>query len=177
MKNRTLSILLIVQLIVIAAVIVAAKVPLDQQSNIEVINDLAYIPAVLNLVENADESIHVSIFSLTYYDNYPDSNINQLLEELLRAKDRGVDVRLIADEFPEDVEKGVEYLQNNGVEVKYDGKSQTTHTKLIIIDSDTVVVGSTNWRYYSVDRNHEANVIIHSEETAQEFEHYFNNIW
>ena len=144
---------------------------------IEVINDRDYFPAVHSLLDSAESSIHISMFSLTYYLEYPDSNVNMLLEDLAEAHDSGLDVKVIVDEWPEDVDKGVAYLEARGVPVRYDSKNQSTHTKLIIIDSTAVVVGSTNWRYYSMDKNHEANVIILSSDIAEDFENYFNTIW
>ena len=117
------------------------------------------------------------MFSLTYYLDYPDSNVNVLLEDLAQAHEKGVDVKIIVDEWPEDVDKGVSYLMAKGVPIKYDGEEQSTHTKLVIVDSRVVVVGSTNWRYYSIDKNHEADVIIFSTEVAEDFETYFDAIW
>ena len=117
------------------------------------------------------------MFSLTYYLKYRISFVNSFLTILADKHDAGVDVKIILDEFPKDHEAGLTYLRERGVPIKYDGKNQTTHTKLIILDGKKVIVGSTNWRYYSVEKNHEANVLIGSPEVAQEYEEYFEEIW
>ncbi len=160
-----------------ASIVKFSKPELTADYSIKVINDRDYFPAVHSLLSSAKDSIHVSMFSLTYYSTYTDSDVNVLLEDLGKAHDNGVDVKVIVDEFPEDVDKGIAFLEAKGIPVKYDGTNQTTHTKLIIVDSQAVVVGSTNWRYYSVDQNHEANVIILSSKVAQEFESYFTELW
>ena len=61
--------------------------------------------------------------------------------------------------------------------IKLDNPNTTTHTKLIIVDGKIVLVGSTNWSHTAINKNHEANVLIYSEEVAQEFERYFSKIW
>lgn len=150
---------------------------LQTNSEIEVINNRDYSDALIFEINSADDSIYVSIFSLTYYDTYSDSSVNSILEALVAAKNRGVDVKVIVDEFPVDVDKGVDFLNTNNVSVKYDGKEQTTHSKLVIIDEKEVFVGSSNWRYYSLDKNNEANVLIKSRSIAKQYTEYFFNIW
>jgi phosphatidylserine/phosphatidylglycerophosphate/cardiolipin synthase-like enzyme len=48
---------------------------------------------------------------------------------------------------------------------------------MMIIDSQIVLVGSTNWSHFSLDKNHEANILINSKELAKEYEKYFEEIW
>lgn len=146
-------------------------------ADIEVINDRDYAPAVYRELTSADESIHIAMFSLTYYLKYPRSSVNQFIKALVEKHDVGVDVRVIIDEYPEDHEAGLLYLSEHGVPIQYDGKDRTTHAKLIIIDGKKVILGSSNWRYYSVDQNHEANVLIESSEVAQQYETYFEELW
>jgi len=64
-----------------------------------------------------------------------------------------------------------------GIEIKHDSEEVTTHSKLVIIDGKTVILGSTNWSYYGLEKNHEANVLIRSKEIADYFEKYFDELW
>ncbi len=146
-------------------------------TEIQVINNRDYVPALLNEINKADESIYVAMFSATYYNSYPDSSANQILEALASAKSCGIDVKVIFDEYPEEIEKAVKYLRKNNISVKYDGTAQTTHAKLIIIDSETTILGSSNWRYYSLNRNNEANILIKSRTIAEKYNAYFEEIW
>jgi len=149
----------------------------EETYSIKPINDRDYAFTVLSELKSAKQSIHVSMFSLSYYLKYADSKVNLLMKALVDKHKEGVDVKIILDEFPKDHEPGLIYLKENGVPVKYDGKEQTTHTKLIIIDSKKIIIGSTNWRYYSIEENHEANVLIESPDIAEQYEEYFENIW
>jgi len=69
-------------------------------------------------------------------------------------------------------------LHQRGVEVRLDDASLTTHAKLVVIDGDTVLLGSTNWNYYSLEKNCETNVVfVNLPEIAGPFEASFQSLW
>jgi cardiolipin synthase len=123
------------------------------------------------------------MFKAVYYTNYENSPSNILLNKLISAKERGVDIKVVLElgENLDEIKKANRYtcriLKNNNIDVKLHGKNVTTHAKVLIIDSSTVLIGSTNWNYYSLEKNHEANVLIRSKKIASEFEKYFSMIW
>ena len=143
---------------------------------IEVVNDRDYFDRVFELIDSADESIHLAMFEIKYYEKYPDSEVNQLVEKLIEKNSEGVDVKIIVDQFLTD-ERAVEILKKSGVDIRWDSTSVTTHNKLMIVDGRVVLIGSTNWSYYSLSKNHESNVIFHDEESAGKFERYFEELW
>ncbi|MDP6845608.1 MAG: phospholipase D-like domain-containing protein [Candidatus Nanoarchaeia archaeon] len=143
---------------------------------IEVVNDRDYFDRVFELIDSADESIHLAMFEIKYYEKYPDSEVNQLVEKLIEKNSEGVDVKIIVDQFLTD-ERAVEILKKSGVDIRWDSTSVTTHNKLMIVDGRVVLIGSTNWSYYSFSKNHESNVIFHDEESAGKFERYFEELW
>ena len=123
------------------------------------------------------------MFEASYYKKYPDSPSNLLIRELIAAKKRGIDVKVILEQ-----RKGTEratlrnketgaLLAESGVEVVYDPLDITTHTKLLIIDGEISVVGSTNWTYNALDKNHEVAVLIRSPKVANDLQNYFQSIW
>ncbi len=146
------------------------------QASVVPLSDRGYFPVVYDALQGAQESIHIASFELKYYLKYPESNQNTLVEALLDAHRRGVDVRIIVDEYSKE-NNAFEYLRDKGVPIRYDGKDVTTHAKLIIIDGEVVVLGSTNFSYYGLDRNNEANVLIVSGHVADYFEKYFLELW
>ncbi len=143
---------------------------------IEVVNDREYFDRVFELIDSADESIHLVMFEIKYYEKYPDSEVNQLVEKLIQKNAEGVDVKIIVDQFLTDV-RAVEILEKTGVDIKWDSTSVTTHNKLMIVDGRIVLIGSTNWSYYSFSKNHESNVIFNDRESAEKFERYFEELW
>lgn len=139
------------------------------------VSDRGYADSVLKLLADADESIHIASFELKYYENYPDSSANKLVEELIAAHKRGVDVKIIVDQYSKE-NNAFERVKEAGIDIRYDSEKVTTHAKLIIIDGKIIVLGSTNLSYYGLEKNSEANVILKDEKTAEYYELYFQNI-
>ena len=140
------------------------------------LTDRDYFPTVHHLLNSANSSIRMIMFDVKYYPDYPESLENSLLSDLESAVERGVDVRIITDEYLTE-KPVVRILEEKGINIKFDPKDITTHGKLIIIDSKIVIVGSTNWGYHSIEKNHEANVVIHSASLARQFGDYFERVW
>jgi phosphatidylserine/phosphatidylglycerophosphate/cardiolipin synthase-like enzyme len=189
MRNSTLSLVLsrrnAFSLVIILAVIAvyalintgAVARPVSLEGNeIMALTDRDYFPQVSEAFAAASSSIHMLMYNVNYYTDYPDSNVNLLIDGLDAAAARGVDVRIIADEYTTD-RPVLTLLKERGINIKYDSKDTTTHAKLIIIDSKIIIIGSTNWSHYALDKNHEANVVVNSPALAAQFEAYFEKIW
>lgn len=152
-------------------------------SDVQVITDREYFSVVQTCFKEARSSIAVMMFEAAYYDRYPNSPTNVLIRELIAARKRGVDVKVILekrkdrDRTQENNLKTGRLLSEGGVEVKYDPVVVTTHTKLLIIDGGIGVVGSTNWTYSALEKNHEVSVLIRSPEVAQNLQDYFQRVW
>lgn len=148
---------------------------------VKVLRSEDYFPQVKRLLERAEKSIYVVMFSARYYSTYPLSPSNQLIAELIRAVKKGVRVEVIL-EISEDRRRNEEnyytgkILSRNGVKVYYDTVQKTTHAKLIVVDGLYTVVGSTNWTYSGLTKNNEASVLITSREVARAFQEYFKKI-
>jgi len=145
---------------------------------ISIINDRDYFPKVNELLGSAQKSIHIIMFSANYQtqEEYSESSTNLLLRQLISARNHGIDVQLTMDDWPEGNSKTVNYLEKNNIPVNVINMDGTVHSKLIIIDSKIVVVGSTNWSHHALDKNRETNVIINDERIAQSFETYFTSL-
>lgn len=147
-----------------------------EKENVFILTDDNYFPYALSSLVSANKSIHMVMYSLNYYPDHPDSKVNMLIDQLALAVERGVDVRIVVDEYA--TEKPVlTMLKNKGINIKYDSKNKTTHAKLIIIDENIIIIGSTNWSYYALEKNHETSLLIKSQNLAKEMERYFEKIW
>ncbi|MBA7471606.1 Phospholipase D [subsurface metagenome] len=141
-----------------------------------------YYPAVHKLLSEAKESIYIVMFEMFYYRKYPESLENQLVQDLINAHKRGVNIEVILEQDTwgritrRNKREGGFMLSKAGVRVYFDSRSKTTHNKLIIIDERYTVIGSTNWSYYALEKNNEASVLIDSVSLAKFFLEEFNRI-
>ena len=151
---------------------------------IKPICDREYFPAVHSLLKKAEKSIYLIMHQIRYYDEHPKSPSNLLCEDLIAAASRGVEVKVIIEQsdleiFSDNSKKNrdVGYrLAQGGVTVYFDPLETTTHCKLLIVDKRYVVIGSTNWSYYALDKNYESSVLIDSISTADYFIKYFEKL-
>ena len=147
--------------------------------------DTENYPAVLMaLIAQARESIHVVMYRISYYPQYQDSVTNNILDALIAAAARGLDVRVYMDDcafYESDKEANLQaarYLSDHGVDVRMDDPSIITHAKLIVIDQRTVILGSTNWNYYSLAQNNETDIaFIDLPDVAPAYEAFFQRLW
>ena len=83
-----------------------------------------------------------------------------IVEALVRAKERGVDVRLIADRTtPCERESGIEPLAAAGVPVWIDAQARVAHAKAMLIDGAVTLTGSMNWTRGAVVSSEDLNLI------------------
>ncbi len=139
---------------------------------------------LLELLPQARQSVHVSMYRVSVYPNYPGSLANRLIEELIGAAGRGLDVRVVMDDcsfYADSANANLAsaiYLYQHGIEVRFDAPERTTHAKLIVIDGESVVIGSTNWNYYSLEENVEAGIgLLRMPAVAELFDVFFESVW
>ena len=150
---------------------------------VKVIFDKQYYPAALKAIAEAKESINFAIFEIRYYPEYPQSPSNLLIDGLVLAAKRGVNVEVCLEQSKGynqdnalDNLKVAYKLINGGVKVYLDNPKKTLHAKFLVVDRRLVLLGSTNWSYYSLDDNWETNLWVDSHKIAEELFSYFETI-
>jgi phosphatidylserine/phosphatidylglycerophosphate/cardiolipin synthase-like enzyme len=145
-------------------------------------DDRDFFTIVHELISNAEKSVDVVLYQSRFYIRYPNSKSNVLVADLASASERGVKVRAVLELAGWNVENSEgnrdvwNVLRDSGVELYFDPAERTSHSKLIIIDNEYVVVGSSNWSHYSLDRNYEANVVVSSKGVAKKFLEFFEGV-
>ena len=139
------------------------------------ITDRGYFEPAQKIISGAKKSVHVVAYELKYYKNYQPSLENRLIRELIYAKERGVDVKVFAD----DASMGDAHLllREKGIEVRLDSNETVTHAKVIIVDGRMVLLGSTNLSYSGLEKNNEADILVEDVRVAEYFESYFQGLW
>ncbi len=107
---------------------------------------------IIPLIQSAKDNIYVPVYYMTRSD---------IIDELIYAKQRGIDVKIIVDESSI---KGqyvdIDYMKKNGVDVKIEHWRGMMHMKSIIIDNSTLIIGSMNFTKQGEQVNDENCLII-----------------
>ncbi len=136
------------------------------------VENCGYAPALRSLIDNATTSVYISMNVISDY--FP---VRVLLDSLVNAHKRGVDVKVLYEKNITTNKYAAEYLENGGVQVKGDSSNLFLHTKLVVIDGKTVYVGSHNWSPYAMEKNNEYGVIIFNSTLGAFFYRYFQSLW
>jgi len=168
--------------LIISYLIIFFSVATSPTNYIEIINNHVYFKKVKQAITTAPKNIHIIMFEMKYYEKYPNSTSNQLINALINAASRGVKVNVLLEisEWNKDTTLSNlstgSMLKKHNVKVYYDDIDITTHCKLIIIDDYITIIGSTNWTYHGLTKNNESAVLIKSKSVAKQFKDYFYKI-
>lgn len=148
-------------------------------TSIILLPDREYYPMAKKLIERANKTILVAIYVIKYDPREENDPVNVLLRELVKAKKRGLDVRVLVDDATQrSYKQTIKFLRDNGVLVRLDESSRiTTHVKLVIVDHKYLLIGSHNWTESALSYNHEYSALIISPDLAKNVEMYFESLW
>ena len=133
------------------------------------ISDRGYEPAVIELLDNAEESILISMYVI----KPTVAPVALLLNDLIEALERGVTVEIYLNtrfktDDPFKLTEHFKELEQSGAWIYLASSDRLLHDKLIVVDERFVVEGSTNWSVSALKSNYESATIIDSPELAKE---------
>ncbi len=124
---------------------------------------------LLPLIRSARSEIDIAVFFLTS---------KAITAELIRAKERGVMIRVILDATGTKNEyTKFEFLRAAGIPVKIENWGGKMHCKAAQIDRSIFITGSMNWTSAGEYQNDENTLIFHSGSAASDFHSHFNVWW
>ncbi len=124
---------------------------------------------IIPLIKNAKKYIYIPTFIITH---------EELSNELISAKKRGVDVKIIVDATNVYSRKSkVKELRNAGVQVKVENYAGKIHSKSIIIDDKYIIAGSMNFTNSGENKNDENVLIIDDFTLAKYYKGFFEYLW
>ena len=158
-----------------------SPIPAFAASGVEALHGPILRDAVLEQIERARDRLWLAYF-LIALDSAGGRTSNALIEALVRAAHRGIDVRILASLF----ESGPERLRANAPAMawmtsrelavrefrpqKYaDGRvsqRRSMHSKFLIRDSAVAIIGSGNLTPGGTDNNHELALLVESADLA-----------
>jgi phosphatidylserine/phosphatidylglycerophosphate/cardiolipin synthase-like enzyme len=146
---------------------------------VTLLKDTRFVEALLTGIMNSRKSI-VCCYHLFVIKG---KNASEgVLAELVRARQRGVEVKVILEKTRQDVRLNEEnlhtaaLLSRGGIKVYFDNPDVVTHLKVTVIDNRYVFLGSHNLTEGSLRQNNELSVLIDSPEIAGETLSYLNQL-
>ena len=102
----------------------------------------------------------------------------RVTEELIKAKRRGVEVKIIIDALNASVRHSKHReLRLGGIEVKTENYAGKMHSKSIIIDDKYLVIGSMNFSDSGENKNDENLIVIKNSQMAKFYKQFFLTQW
>jgi len=119
-------------------------------------------------IHHARTSLKIALFTFTH---------PALVDEVIAAKNRGVDVTLIIDMHSAlgASTTAVDRIKKAGIRVILSKGVQLLHHKFILIDDQTLVTGSANWTKAAFYNNSDCILVLHQLDTDQK--NFMENMW
>ena len=125
--------------------------------------------AIIPIVKSAKNYIYLPSFVITH---------KTLVQELINAKNRGLDVKIIIDALSASNKNSKhELLRKAGIPVKTENYAGKMHSKSLIIDDKYVAIGSMNFSNSGENKNDENFVILKSNKAAVFYKKFFLYQW
>lgn len=125
--------------------------------------------AILPLIKQAKNYIYIPTFVITE---------NDITQELINAKNRGVDVRIILDALSASNKHSKDkILRIANIKLKTENYAGKMHSKSIIIDDKYLVIGSMNLSNSGNNKNDENCLIINDSKIAKFYKEFFLYQW
>lgn len=124
---------------------------------------------ILPLIRNSKNYIYIPAFLISH---------KEMVSELIQAKNRGVDVRIITDALNASAKYSkVRELRAAGMPVKIENYAGKMHSKTMIIDDRYLVLGSMNFSKSGESKNDENLIVIDNKEAAIFYKKFFLYLW
>jgi len=150
---------------------------------IKLLLDEKFLEASKALIRAAKKEVYIMAYILAVPGMKKERKIAGLFKELLEAKNRGCDCRVIVNytvpdnKISRDNRLAAKWLTYHGIGCRYVSRNRTVHAKMIIIDGVTLIVGSHNWSQRAVQRNVEASVEVEDGKILKEAKGRFLELW
>ncbi len=125
--------------------------------------------AIVSAIDAAKKTVDCAVYTFTS---------RPIAQALVRAKRRGVKVRVIVDRTQSaGTYSKKRYLLKKGIPVRTHIGEGLMHNKFAVIDTAIVVTGSFNWTASANEYNYENLLVIRSRALAKAFEREFGILW
>jgi len=114
------------------------------------------LSVIVSLINSSKKTLNIAIYEI----DHPD-----IVKAIVEAKKRGVKVEMVMDDRMRK-EWAYKRLINEKIPVVFDDREPFMHDKFVVIDSQVVITGSTNFKESCIYRNDNNLVVINSRPIA-----------
>ena len=144
----------------------------DGTPRVTAVTNQQYLETLQALLADATTSVR-----MVHYQMHDDSTIDQVLVSLGKAANRGVDVQVLLEGDLDFNPARVVQLEAIGCRARVDGPKHTTHAKLVVVDGEHTLVGSSNLSWMSVKNNNETNLLIDDTAAGAYYGAFADALW
>src|SRR4051812_33808121 len=90
---------------------------------------------IIDKIRLAQKNVHVQAYSFTS---------DRIAKALVEVHKRGVEVKVILDDDKADKKSELDFLSRKGIDTWLDSSHEKAHSKIILIDGQTIITGSFN---------------------------------
>ena len=131
--------------------------------------DKATSNGIIPLIKEAKKYIYIPTFVITD---------KRVVEELINAKNRGVDIKVILDALSASNQHSRhKELRSAGIQLKAENWAGKMHSKSIIIDDKYLIIGSMNFSNSGENRNDENMIILNNPQATEFYKRFFLYQW
>jgi len=137
----------------------------------------AYHQILHKYLTQSKSSITVAMYFIIINPTDKADPINELVNDLIAAKNRGVKIKVILEDSKlKENRLAYEKLRANNITVYFDTAEHLLHIKEVVIDDRYVFAGSANWSKAAIEDNYEATYFEDSYQDALVSKQYIDNI-
>lgn len=123
---------------------------------------------VVKTIGEARKSIHVAAYSFTS---------KPIADALIADHDRGIDVDVVLDKSQRE-RSMAGYIEAHGIPTRINSKYAIMHDKFMVIDGNTVELGSFNYTAAAEKSNAENVLVIRgSDKEAKDYDNQWKKLW
>jgi len=130
-----------------------------------------YPDELLQTIQNCKTSLKILMYDWRWYSHQPGTRIQKVSAEIIKAKNRAVDVRVILN-----FRSIVPILKRHNIKVFEKDFSKKMHIKVVVVDDKIALIGSHNLTVNGFELNHEMSIITDDEIIVSRCSQYFNNL-
>lgn len=139
---------------------------------VELLYDSAFITKAAECVREAKKRVYICAYAWRWYENAPEKDIQKFNYEIARRSMLGLDIRAILNQKTQAL-----YLRQYGIATRTYPTQRAMHTKAILIDDRTLIIGSHNLTERGTAENYEISVLVREPDACLLFAEYFDKMW